>query len=222
MVGGSADPAFDAKFREFLMEPGTQEVIAADQAKELGIMRKIDEMEKLEELQGQREQLAVAMQDLDPEAQRLIYPILRLKMVQHILFSALKESRRSGTSFVQSVRSPSLIRMLEKVRDELNNDPENARRIEAEWFHNVKLGIDHQVKNTPKKERQVLPATQMLPLPLPLSLTLTLTPNRTPNPSPSPNPNTNPNPNANRCSRCALRASPSWSRWAASPRVGAT
>ena len=40
-------------------------------------------MEKLEELQGQREQLAVAMQELDPEAQRLIYPILRLKMVQH-------------------------------------------------------------------------------------------------------------------------------------------
>ena len=39
MVGGSADPAFDAKFREFLMEPGTQEVIASDQAKELGIMR---------------------------------------------------------------------------------------------------------------------------------------------------------------------------------------
>ena len=45
--------------------------------------RKIDEMEKLEELQGQREQLAVAMQELDPEAQRLIYPILRLKMVRH-------------------------------------------------------------------------------------------------------------------------------------------
>ena len=65
---------------------------------------------------------------------------------------------------MQSVRSPSLLRMLEKVRDELNNDPENARRIEAEWFHNVKLGIDHQVKNTPKKERQVLPATQMLPI----------------------------------------------------------
>lgn len=164
MVGGSADPAFDAKFREFLMEPGTQEVIASDQAKELGIMRKIDEMEKLEELQGQREQLAVAMQELDPEAQRLIYPILRLKMVQHILFAALKESRRSGTSFVQSVRSPSLLRMLEKVRDELNNDPENARRIEQEWFHNVKLGIAHQVKNMPKKERQVLPATQMLPI----------------------------------------------------------
>ena len=39
MVGGSADPAFDVKFREFLMEPGTQEVIASDQAKELGIMR---------------------------------------------------------------------------------------------------------------------------------------------------------------------------------------
>ena len=33
---------------------------------ELGIMRKIDEMEKLEELQGQREQLAVAMQELQP------------------------------------------------------------------------------------------------------------------------------------------------------------
>jgi len=164
MVGGSADPAFDAKFREFLMEPGTQEVIASDQAKELGIMRKIDEMEKLEELQGQREQLAVAMQELNPEAQRLIYPILRLKMVQHILFAALKESRRSGTSFVQSVRSPSLLRMLEKVRDELNNDPENARRIEQEWFHNVKLGIAHTLKHAPKKERQVLPATQMLPI----------------------------------------------------------
>ena len=35
MVGGSADPAFDVKFREFLMEPGTQEVIASDQAKAL-------------------------------------------------------------------------------------------------------------------------------------------------------------------------------------------
>ena len=86
------------------------------------------------------------------------------------------------------------------MRDELNNDPENARRIEQErqpylpwhhmltiaphtynsttmhgyayssytcsaysgyayieqeWFHNVKLGIAHQVKNMPKKERQV-------------------------------------------------------------------
>ena len=29
--------------------------------------------------------------------------------MQHILFAALKESRRSGTSFVQSVRSPSLL-----------------------------------------------------------------------------------------------------------------
>ena len=37
MVGGSADPAFDVKFREFLMEPGTQEVIASDQAKALGL-----------------------------------------------------------------------------------------------------------------------------------------------------------------------------------------
>ena len=48
------------------------------------------------------------MQELDPEAQRLIYPILRLKMVQHILFAALKESRRSGTSFVRSWLSPAL------------------------------------------------------------------------------------------------------------------
>jgi len=61
MVGGSADPAFDAKFREFLQEPDTQDVIRADQKKEMDIMRKMDEMEKLEELQGQREQLAVAM-----------------------------------------------------------------------------------------------------------------------------------------------------------------
>jgi len=164
MVGSSADPAFDHKFREFLMEPGTQEAIASDQKKELDVMKKIDEMEKLEELQGQREQLAVAMQDLDPEAQRLIYPILRLKMVQHILFASLKESRKSGTSFVHTVRDPSLVRMLEKVRDELNNDPENARRIEQEWFHNVKMNIDHKLKNAPKKERQVLPATQMLPI----------------------------------------------------------
>ena len=28
----------------------------------------------------------------------------------------------------------------------------------------MKLGIAHQVKNMPKKERQVLPATQMLPI----------------------------------------------------------
>ena len=63
------------------------------------------------------------MQELDPEAQRLIYPILRLKMVQHILFAALKESRRSGTSFVQSVRSPSLLRMLEKVPDLTSTAP---------------------------------------------------------------------------------------------------
>lgn len=164
MTGSSANPAFDTMFREFLMEPGTQEAIASDQKKELDTLRKLDEMEKLEELQGQREQLAVAMQDLDPDAQRLIYPILRLKMVQHILFASLKETRKSGTSFVQSVRDPSLIRMFEKVRDELNNDPENARRIESEWFHNVKLGIEHKLKNAPKQPRQVLPATQMLPI----------------------------------------------------------
>ena len=29
------------------------------------------------------------MQELDPEAQRLIYPILRLKMVQHAAFKKL-------------------------------------------------------------------------------------------------------------------------------------
>ena len=74
-------------------------------------------------LHGQREQLAVALQDLDAESQRLIYPILRLKMVQHILFAALKETRKNGTSFVQAVRKPSLLKMLERVRDELNNDP---------------------------------------------------------------------------------------------------
>ena len=127
-------------------------------------MRKIDEMEKLEELQGQREQLAVAMQDLDPEAQRLIYPILRLKMVQHILFAALKETRKNGTSFIQAVRKPSLLKMLEKVRDELNNDPENAKRIEGEWFHSMRCNLEHEEKKKPKKERQGLPATQMLPI----------------------------------------------------------
>ena len=43
MTGSSADPAFDHKFREFLMQPDTQEVIAADQKKELDVMKKIDE-----------------------------------------------------------------------------------------------------------------------------------------------------------------------------------
>ena len=107
--------AFEEQFRQFLQEPETQDAIRGDQEKEVKIMKKMDEFESLHELTGQREQLAVALQDLDAESQRLIYPILRLKMVQHILFSALKESRRSGTSFVQSVRSPSLIPMLEKV-----------------------------------------------------------------------------------------------------------
>jgi len=82
---------------------------------------------------GQREQLAVALQDLPPEAQRVVYPILRLKMVQNLLFATLKETRKAGTSFVHSVRDPSLMAMLERLRDELNNDPENAKRIEMEW-----------------------------------------------------------------------------------------
>ena len=102
------------------------------------------DLQSLHELTGQREQLAVALQDLDAESQRLIYPILRLKMVQHILFAALKDTRKNGTSFVQAVRKKSLIRMLEKVRDELNNDPENAKRIENEWFHNVQMGLAHE------------------------------------------------------------------------------
>uniref|UniRef100_A0A7S3BAM6 Peptidylprolyl isomerase n=1 Tax=Haptolina ericina TaxID=156174 RepID=A0A7S3BAM6_9EUKA len=127
-------------------------------------MKKIDEFQSLEELQGQREQLATALQDLDAEAQRLIYPILRLKMVQHILFAALKESRKKGTDFVTSIRQKSILKMMEKVRDELNNDPDNAMRIEKEWFHNVQSGIEYEAKKKPKKARQVLPATQMLPI----------------------------------------------------------
>ena len=85
-------------------------------------------------------------------------------MVQHICFAALKETRKNGTSFVQAVRKPSLLKMLEKVRDELNNDPENAKRIENEWFHTMRCNIEHEEKKKPKKERQVLPATQMLPI----------------------------------------------------------
>ena len=43
-------------------EPGTQDAIRSDQEKEVGLMKKVDEFEKMEELQGQREQLAVALQ----------------------------------------------------------------------------------------------------------------------------------------------------------------
>mmetsp|Transcript_24656 Transcript_24656/g.40888 ORF Transcript_24656/g.40888 Transcript_24656/m.40888 type:complete len:377 (-) Transcript_24656:303-1433(-) len=164
MVSMPGANAFESKFREFLQEPETQDVIREDQRKELDVMKKIDEMEKLEELQGQREQLAVALQDLPPESQRLIYPILRLKMVQNLLFATLKETRKSGISFVHAVRDPGLMRMLEKVRDEMLNDPDNAKRIEGEWFHNVGLCAENQVKKAPKKERGVLPATQMLPI----------------------------------------------------------
>jgi len=156
--------AFEEQFRQFLQEPETQDAIRGDQEKEIKVLKKMDEFESLNELTGQREQLAVALQDLDAESQRLIYPILRLKMVQHILFAALKETRKNGTSFVHAVRKPSLLKMLEKVRDELNNDPENAKRIENEWFHSMRCSAEHEEKKKPKKERQVLPATQMLPI----------------------------------------------------------
>ena len=36
-------------------------------------------------------------------------------MVQHILFAALKDSRKKGTDFITSVRQKSLMRMMEKV-----------------------------------------------------------------------------------------------------------
>lgn len=85
-------------------------------------------------------------------------------MVQNLLFATLKETRKAGTSFSHAVRDSSVIRMLEKLRSELNNDPENARRIEKEWFHNVSLAAEQQVKSAPKKERGVLPASQMLPI----------------------------------------------------------
>ncbi|EOD15307.1 hypothetical protein EMIHUDRAFT_240735 [Emiliania huxleyi CCMP1516] len=159
-----ANSGFENKFREFLQEPETQDAIRKDQAKEIAVMRKMEEMEKLEELQGQREQLAVALQDLPPEAQRVVYPILRLKMVQNLLFATLKETRKAGTSFVHAVRDPALMGMLERMRDELRNDPENAKRIEMEWFHNVGMCAEDKVKKAPKKERGVLPATQMLPI----------------------------------------------------------
>jgi len=156
--------ALEEQFRQFLQEPETQDAIRGDQEKEIKIMKKMEEFESLHELTGQREQLAVALQDLDAESQRLIYPILRLKMVQHILFAALKETRKNGTSFVMAIRKPSLMRMLEKVRDELNNDPENAKSIENEWFHNMRCNLEAEEAKKPKKERQVLPATQMLPI----------------------------------------------------------
>lgn len=74
------------------------------------------------------------------------------------------------------------------MRDELNNDPDNAMRIEQEWFTTVQSGIEYEAKKKPKKNRQaramleggsrrarrvvaqlnsssqVLPATQMLPI----------------------------------------------------------
>mmetsp|Transcript_31053 Transcript_31053/g.68009 ORF Transcript_31053/g.68009 Transcript_31053/m.68009 type:complete len:100 (-) Transcript_31053:258-557(-) len=61
-LGGGTPTSFEAKFREFLQEPDTQDAIRKDQRKEMDVLRKLDDMEKLEELQGQREQLAVALQ----------------------------------------------------------------------------------------------------------------------------------------------------------------
>ena len=52
--------AFEESFRQFLTEPETQAAIRGDQEKEINMMQKADEFERLEELQGQREQLAVA------------------------------------------------------------------------------------------------------------------------------------------------------------------
>lgn len=164
MVSMQGAGSFEDKFREFLQEPETQEAVAEDQRKEMGALKKMDELEKLEELQGQREQLAHALQDLPPEAQRVIYPLLRLKMVQNLLFATLKETRKSGTSFALAVRDSSVMRLLERLRSELNNDPDNAKRIEQEWFHNIGLAADAQSKNAPKKARGVLPASQMLPI----------------------------------------------------------
>ena len=62
MVSMTGGGAFENRFREFLQEPDTQDAIRDDQRKELEIMKKMDDMEKLEELQGQREQLAIALQ----------------------------------------------------------------------------------------------------------------------------------------------------------------
>lgn len=63
MVGANS---FEEQFREFLQEPETQEAVRDDQRKEMAVLQKIDDMEKLEELQGQREQLAFALQARPP------------------------------------------------------------------------------------------------------------------------------------------------------------
>ena len=62
MVSMPGANAFERKFQEFLQEPEAQDVIRSDQREEMDLMKKCDDMEKLEELQGQREQLAVALQ----------------------------------------------------------------------------------------------------------------------------------------------------------------
>ncbi len=162
--GTTNSSGFEDSFRRFLQEPKTQDAIRDDQKKEIQAMRKLEQLEQLEELQGQREQLAVALQELPPVTQRVVYPLLRLKMVQNLLFATLKETRKAGTSFAHAVREPALFGMLERMRDELNNDPENAKRIEMEWFHNIALCNEDKHKRAPKKERGVLPATQMLPI----------------------------------------------------------
>ncbi|KAL3915211.1 MAG: hypothetical protein SGPRY_007325, partial [Prymnesium sp.] len=41
------------------------------------------------------------------------------------------------------------------VREELNNDPDNAMRIEKEWFNTIQCGLEYEAKRKPPKSRQV-------------------------------------------------------------------
>ena len=65
--------AFEETFRQFLQEPETQDAIRGDQEKEIKIMKKMDEFDSLNELTGQREQLAVALQTPDADFRRTRY-----------------------------------------------------------------------------------------------------------------------------------------------------
>ena len=123
--------AFEEQFRQFLQEPETQDAIRGDQEKEIKVMKKMDEFESLHELTGQREQLAVALQDLDAESQRLIYPILRLKMVQHILFAALKETRSKQAS------CPSLIARLRNCHSRQPNAMQSTTHSDGRCLRNA-------------------------------------------------------------------------------------
>lgn len=42
-----------------------------------------------------------------------------------------------------------------QVREELNNDPDNAMRIEKEWFNTIQCGLEYEAKRKPPKSRQV-------------------------------------------------------------------